>query len=135
MLTAPTSASDSPDRWEPPPNQRPRLTWAGDVVRVLPAGASPDMSPGHHRRDRHASAPEPVVVVVKTDGSNGPIPSEGFLLSHIGGELGPLRAERFAVRRFLNDQGFNPHLADWMVDVRNAAVQTNGPQSLTGAMP
>lgn len=112
LLAAPTSASRSPLRWDPPPEQRRRFVRVGKVTGVT-AG------PGHDRSGR-------IVISTRPDGSTAEdvaddLSDSGFLLSAIFGDIKPLRSERNGISRLLGGQAHNPVLPAWLFDISNAA--------------
>lgn len=126
MLAAPLDASASPEEWVPRPGQRPRFTHVGDVLRVESAGQGRPRHPSH-AYDRHRGPDEPVPIVLRVEPAEAiregddDLPREGFLLLSIGGDLKPIKNARWAIDRFRNDQGFQPYMAGWLFDIRNAA--------------
>lgn len=144
LLAAPLSASQSVDRWDPQPEQRPPFVLLGELARFdVATDRAAGVASKNRRSNQTRCAPNAngkIALTVKVEDvdqliEERAIPNEGFLVSAVGGDLKPLNNERRAIERLRKGQSHNPYLADWLFDIQNAAYPQSIPDRLTEREP
>jgi hypothetical protein len=123
-------------RWTPIPRVRPQMVRVGEVAKAWRADTADDApseptgsAEGH---SGHSTAFVTIRPQAESDAAEEEldIPEEGFLLSAVGGDMKPINSERRAINRFLSGKGHNWYLADYLFDIRNAAVPADVPDAV-----
>jgi hypothetical protein len=122
--------------WTPIPKVRPQMVRVGEVAKAWRAdtadGAPLEPTGSAEGHSGHSTAF--VTIRPQADGDAAEeepdIPEEGFLLSAVGGDMKPINSERRAINRFLSGKGHNWYLADYLFDIRNAAVPADVPDAV-----
>lgn len=129
MLAAPLTDSLSPERWEPDPAHRPSFVRLGKVVKTKRLNKNSKLFKEFALDRNDKELPDDLSVITIQPENNGHsnsiaslVPSEGFLLSSIGGDIKPIRSAKRAIYRFSKGGGHNLYLSDYIFDVTNAAV-------------
>jgi hypothetical protein len=134
----PVEASEEPEFWKPSERRGDRPEMLGkpsEVIRIGAGeldrlGADPDLA-------RELGGFDAIVFKLDDDEARtlarDEVPEEGFLLSSLAGELGPLKSQRTAIERLENDAAFCRGLGDFLFDATAAAVPE--PSVLEAALP
>lgn len=128
----PRSASTHKHHWSPP-DDLGRLDTAGVLTRFNPRSASK----GRSKKGRKSQPGQYRAVLDLEDEflqtiADRPkkLPTEGFLVSSIAGDIAPLRNQMRALERFSAGKFYCPTLADWLFDGTQAKVSKQRPPKL-----